>query len=416
MLFTRCPDCETTFRITADALRKADGQVRCGRCACVFNAYRELRRRARKTAAAPSEHAETAPHRDAPTPSAATSAAKFAAPGDTLSAAGTESAAPGSRTSEPVPAGTADATDASPAARSRPAAPVGQALPGVIHRLRGASPAPAASDTEKDVVVGDISLAGVIAELAASAAPDDADAVEAAEPAAPDRKAGSIELLEKNGLPVPAAPARRSPGRKADTAGGGTDEPAAPAWVILDEAPARKRVGQRVWTGGALAAAVLLALQVLHHYRDQLAVLEVVGPGVREAYAMLGAELVPDWNLDQYELVVDWDAVTPETTDAQDGFKIAARIRNKGPGELPLPHVRVELKDRWESTLGSRIFAPAEYLPRGAVVHRSMIAGQIALAELAIEDPGPQAYGFELDVCVAAQAGALRCAADEVFR
>src|SRR5690606_39817582 len=44
MLFTRCPECDTTFRITADALRKADGQVRCGRCACVFDAYTELRR------------------------------------------------------------------------------------------------------------------------------------------------------------------------------------------------------------------------------------------------------------------------------------------------------------------------------------------------------------------------------------
>src|SRR5690606_41227460 len=52
MLFTRCPDCETTFRITAEALRKADGQVRCGRCARVFNAYNELRRRARKRNAA----------------------------------------------------------------------------------------------------------------------------------------------------------------------------------------------------------------------------------------------------------------------------------------------------------------------------------------------------------------------------
>ena len=42
MLFTRCPDCDTTFRVTDDALAKANGQVRCGRCASVFNAYAEL--------------------------------------------------------------------------------------------------------------------------------------------------------------------------------------------------------------------------------------------------------------------------------------------------------------------------------------------------------------------------------------
>ncbi len=43
MLFTRCPDCDTTFRVTDDALRKANGQVRCGRCSSVFNAYAERR-------------------------------------------------------------------------------------------------------------------------------------------------------------------------------------------------------------------------------------------------------------------------------------------------------------------------------------------------------------------------------------
>jgi predicted Zn finger-like uncharacterized protein len=43
MLFTRCPDCQTTFRITTEALHKADGQVRCGRCSSIFNAYADLR-------------------------------------------------------------------------------------------------------------------------------------------------------------------------------------------------------------------------------------------------------------------------------------------------------------------------------------------------------------------------------------
>ena len=42
MLFTRCPECETTFRVTDETLKKANGQVRCGRCASVFNAYAEL--------------------------------------------------------------------------------------------------------------------------------------------------------------------------------------------------------------------------------------------------------------------------------------------------------------------------------------------------------------------------------------
>jgi len=37
-MYTRCPDCETTFRLGAEDLRRAQGKVRCGDCGNVFNA------------------------------------------------------------------------------------------------------------------------------------------------------------------------------------------------------------------------------------------------------------------------------------------------------------------------------------------------------------------------------------------
>ena len=43
MLYTRCPGCQTTFRLSADTLRVANGAVRCGNCATVFSAYSGLR-------------------------------------------------------------------------------------------------------------------------------------------------------------------------------------------------------------------------------------------------------------------------------------------------------------------------------------------------------------------------------------
>jgi predicted Zn finger-like uncharacterized protein len=43
MLITTCPDCETTFRISVGILEKAGGQVRCGRCARIFDANVDLR-------------------------------------------------------------------------------------------------------------------------------------------------------------------------------------------------------------------------------------------------------------------------------------------------------------------------------------------------------------------------------------
>ena len=41
-MFTQCSQCETVFRLSADALRAAGGQVRCGRCGEVFNALARL--------------------------------------------------------------------------------------------------------------------------------------------------------------------------------------------------------------------------------------------------------------------------------------------------------------------------------------------------------------------------------------
>ena len=41
-MFTRCPECETTFRLSAADLRRAQGRVRCGDCETVFNALEFL--------------------------------------------------------------------------------------------------------------------------------------------------------------------------------------------------------------------------------------------------------------------------------------------------------------------------------------------------------------------------------------
>jgi predicted Zn finger-like uncharacterized protein len=37
-MFTQCPDCQTTFRVSAEVLQQADGRVRCGGCGIAFNA------------------------------------------------------------------------------------------------------------------------------------------------------------------------------------------------------------------------------------------------------------------------------------------------------------------------------------------------------------------------------------------
>ena len=41
-LATRCPSCQTLFKVVPDQLRVSEGWVRCGRCAEVFNAAQHL--------------------------------------------------------------------------------------------------------------------------------------------------------------------------------------------------------------------------------------------------------------------------------------------------------------------------------------------------------------------------------------
>jgi predicted Zn finger-like uncharacterized protein len=41
-LYTRCPDCNTIFRVTEPQLALRDGQVRCGHCRAVFNGREQL--------------------------------------------------------------------------------------------------------------------------------------------------------------------------------------------------------------------------------------------------------------------------------------------------------------------------------------------------------------------------------------
>ena len=41
-LFTRCPQCDTAFRVTTQQLQASGGQVRCGHCEAVFDAFATL--------------------------------------------------------------------------------------------------------------------------------------------------------------------------------------------------------------------------------------------------------------------------------------------------------------------------------------------------------------------------------------
>ena len=158
-----------------------------------------------------------------------------------------------------------------------------------------------------------------------------------------------------------------------------------------------------------------LALQAAHHFRRELATQPAVGPVLVAAYDHLGLPIIAAVDLAQYE-IVDWVAAAEPVPGERNTLRITARIRNNGARAAPFPHVRLTLTDRWEAVVGRRIFRPDEYLANTRARDDLLVAGRTVPAVLAVLDPGPDAYGFELDLCAPTDTGTHRCASDRVFQ
>jgi predicted Zn finger-like uncharacterized protein len=328
MLLTRCPDCDTTFRVTDETLRKANGQVRCGRCASVFNAYAELQDPGAKSfEAPPPSSVVTTPRRAEPTGAEPTAVASVTGP----------TAADAVSTATPV----------------------------------------SAADSIADRTIGDVVAEAAIAQTDKSEADDEAS------PLAEDFEAISAHQVDEVlGSTVSATPA---------------DGPE--AWSAFDVKPERKPAS-RWWSAAAALAVVTLAAQAVHHFRADVAGHPTFGPFIQSVYAALGTELEPRWDVRQYE-ILDWVATAEPNARGLGSLKITARIQNRGP-----------LRDK---AVSSRMFTPAEYLSRESPRERLMAPGETTRAEMEVVDPGPDAYGFELDVCIEVEASLVTCGTDEVF-
>jgi predicted Zn finger-like uncharacterized protein len=360
MLFTRCPDCDTTFRVTDEALKKANGQVRCGRCAGVFNAYAE------RQGPRPPAPEESAP--PAPPPEVQPEAAQASPP-------------------EPPP----------PAAAAPPVELTLTPLVPLEARATPAAPWPPPTDSVA-ASIGAASIAELVAEIDLGAS--DANAI-------------TGELVVP--APLPGQPISAAAVDEVLASESVAAQPVATTSMPMPQlGPAPSTRGSRWWSVAAALALLALVVQTLNHYRADLAGDVRFGPWVQSAYAAVGVTVTPSWDVHQYE-ILDWVATAEPNTRGLGSLKITARIQNRAPLGQPFPSVQLQLKDRWEDAVGRRMFTPAEYLPRNAALGRLMAPGETARAELEVVDPGPDAYGFELDVCVEVQPNELSCGNDKVF-
>ena len=423
-MYTQCSHCDTVFQLTAETLRAAGGQVRCGRCGEVFNALARLAEDA-SAFATPGESAlemearadailhSPSPSRPAPPESAPDDddigASDFARleliekfkpphepgapppPARSATAPAAPARAPASEATAAPPASAADGDKTAPAAVNVPQA----IAPGTTGPIGAESTDEGALEFTVppgeldrvffDPTAGRAHLApSLSADAGSTRAPSARPVHESAETAR--ERASGLDLAERVRRDVLAGLRRRP-----------FDEPGVPV----------NQTARFAWGGAAVVLALALLAQMIHENRAWLAAHGPLRGPLQGLYAALGVKVQPPVNLSAYQLR-QW-GVTGDPS-AAGTLRVRASILNTSAQLQPYPLLRVTLANRFGTRIGTRDFEPAEYLGRPTV--RMMTPGERADATLDIQDPGKDAEGFEIDVCLRGADQAIACAAD----
>ncbi len=234
------------------------------------------------------------------------------------------------------------------------------------------------------------------------------------EPSTPSRPPSDIKAAAHEVAAAADASHGRSP--PADLGGGfevsetvrremlsGIAQPAGPE---IRQAPDRS-IPFNVWTGAAVLLALLLCVQWLHVNREWFAAHAPLRGSLRGVYAALGVAVAAPANLSAYQLR-QW-GVTGDP-GANGTLRVRASILNTAAQLQPYPLLRVTLANRFGARIGTRDFEATEYM--GKPVVRMLAPGERADATLDIVDPGKDAEGFEIDVCIRGADHRISCAGD----
>jgi Protein of unknown function (DUF3426) len=161
------------------------------------------------------------------------------------------------------------------------------------------------------------------------------------------------------------------------------------------------------WLIAAIASALLLIVQVVHQNREWLAAHSPLGGTLRTLYSKMGAPVSSLANLSAYQLR-QWGVTGDPAGDGT--LRVRASILNTAAQLEPYPLLRVTLANRFGSSIGTRDFEPSEYL--GKPTARLLAPGERVDAIMDILDPGKNAEGFEIDVCLRGADKKISCAND----
>ena len=429
---TVCPKCALTLAVTAADLRAGQGYVRCGRCANVFNALLALSEESGLAIAGGERHQDapgTTPNPEIDRASATTSRPALVE---------AEEAAPAAPAAPPTPP-----PEPRPPAETRPQAPAlrlidspPRPMPPVdtpddeleVEEYRGTGTfetivleGDTFLQTEEMIPqeVLDSEIANVSRRVAAArdAYYDDnanananADADADAEHEDEDDATGEYEAIVLS-EPAPVNDVAPEVAALREATGEFRHEANLTATGIepnLWRRGAGQRPGWLVITVAVLLT-VTLGVQAINHWRDDLATHGAWYGPISRIAARLREPLHPNWDLNAYD-VRQLGAVLDGNDDH--ALRVRLSLANRGPQSQALPLLRVTLLDRYGKAVSSGELQPEQYLPSSMRGQQFIVPDQRIDTEVRVQDPTQQASSFELDVCVTAAGGGVRCASD----
>ena len=343
VLATRCPHCRTTFRVVQDQLKLRGGLVRCGACKEIFNGTEHLLRPIEPAAPA------TAPQAEAGSPAApAAQAAPSAAQAQPLASA------PATPAATPLPpAAETSATD--------------QPSPDPLLRMTLMDFSHVDEEPEKPGTPPSQPPAQPAFSLPRmAAAPAEEQAAASANASASARAADSADELGRVIDDLKSKPWRGMSGKRARPDEDAIDalDSAEPDFVM--RARRQQRLARSTRLGllaGSAVLALLLAFQIVHHFRVQLAAASPAASTMLAGVCRLAGCTVG--------LPAHIEMVTIESSELQalpgntDTFTLLALLRNRSATRQQWPHIELTLNDANEAAVARRVIAPRDYLPAG---------------------------------------------------
>ena len=431
-VFTQCSNCETVFKLSAEVLRAAGGQVRCGNCGEVFNALARLAEDANafavnnesshdlETRADSILHEPAAPN----PPRAEETSDDFGPPGVEIARLQILDWNEADRTAaEAAAVGADEHTHTHPSMEFT--LPPGELDRIFVESKKKRQSVQTQSPPAEDPEEFEVDIAPVPIQIKPKA-PVPQPAPSAPAPIAPPRAPAVAPAIERTAAPTrapaPAAPSvpvtQEPPPHPEDVAAESSpfDVPDAVRFEILSglesdgplhELQRPRPQGLRSWLVAAVLFALLLAAQVIHHNREYLVTHGPLAGLLRALYARAGAPVSSAANLSAYQLR-QWGVSGDPAADGT--LRVRASILNSAAQLEPFPLLRVTLANRFGTSIGARDFEPSEYL--GKPTARYLNPGEQVDATMDILDPGKNAEGFEIDVCLRGADRKISCAND----